>query len=72
MAYKEYASKQGKLSKISSARKQLLNIVQDGDIFVSSIGEFFYYGNETDFEGIKNDIKSGSTEKLDEFLRKNE
>ena len=58
------------LSERSAAVGQIITAVEGAFVFVGSIDDLLYYGRETDFESIKNDIKDGSSEKLNWFLHK--
>ena len=58
------------LSKRNAARDTMVAAVQDACIFISSIDDFFYFGKETNFKSIKDDIRKGKSQKLNQYLRK--
>ena len=46
------------------------SVLEAGFIFIDTVDDFFYYGKETDFEGIKRDIRDQNTAELMAFISK--
>ena len=66
----EKASKLCELRERNAARDTMVAAVQDACIFISSIDDFFYFGKETNFKSIKDEIRKGKTKKLNQYLQK--
>lgn len=67
---KETNSKQCVLSEGRSACNLILAAVQDAYEYINSVYNLLFYARETDYESTKDDIRNGSTKKLNQFLQK--
>ena len=56
------------VSELKEANEGLQDSVKAACKFICCVDDFFYYGQITNFESIKNDIKKGNSKKLKEFL----
>ena len=59
-----------KVNEISSAEEDIREAVKYACTFIDTIDDFLYYGQNTDFVTIKEDIRKGKTLELKRFLSK--
>ena len=58
----------GKVSEIICAKEDIKEAVRRAFIFMDTIDNFLYYGQSTDFNNIKEDIRKGNTLELKRFI----
>ena len=64
---KALATKLRQADEIEEVMKEAL---QAACIYINTIDDFFYYGKHTLFDEIKNEIRKGNSEKLEQFISK--
>ena len=59
-----------KVSDVNSAENDIKEAVKDAFKFIDTINDFLYYGQSTDFDSIKEDVRKGKTLELKRFIAK--